>query len=99
MRSGASGLAPEPAAERHLGIALFVDFAAVVARALILVGKDVVGLRDLGEALRRVGLVFVAVGMKLLGEAPIGLLDLRLGGSALQPQTLVEVECHCPPMP
>src|SRR6185503_6686329 len=96
---GARGIASEPPAERHLRVALFVDLAAVVSRALVLVRQQVIGRRHLGEPLGRVGLVLVAVGVKLLGEAAIGLLDLRLASAAFQPQSLVEVECHSSPMP
>jgi hypothetical protein len=68
-------------------------------RALVLVRQQIIGRRDVGEALRGVGLVLVAVGVELLGEAPVRLLDLRLARAALQAEALVEVECHCPPMP
>ena len=53
----------------------------------------------LAEALGGVGIVLVAVGMKLLGEAAVGLLDLRLARAALQPQALVQVQSHATPMP
>jgi len=58
-------------------------------RALVLVREKVIGLRYLGKALRRVGLVLVSVGVKLLGEASVGLLDLGLARSALHSQPLV----------
>src|SRR6185312_16393731 len=98
-RSGARRIAAEAAAKRHLGIAVLIDLTAVVARALVLVRQQVIGGCHLGEALRRIGLVLVAVWVELLGETPVGLLDLRLASAALQPEALVEVECHCPPMP
>src|SRR5690349_14340794 len=91
---------PKPAAaERHLGIAVFVDLAAVVARAFVLVGQQVIGLRHLGETLRRLGIVLVAIGVKLLGEAAVRLLDLGFASAPLQSQALVKVECHNLPMP
>src|SRR5260221_9390807 len=92
-------VAAEAAAKRHLRVTLLVDLAAVVAGALVLVRQQIVGLRYFPETLGCVGIVLVAVGVKLLGEAAIGLLDLGLGRAALQAQPLVEVECHVAPMP
>ena len=90
----AAAAAETAAAERHLGIAVLVDLAAVVARALVLVGQDVIGLRDLAEALGGLGIVLVAVGVKLLGEAAIGLLDLGLARAALDSQPLIQIHAH-----
>ena len=92
-------IAAKAAAERHLGIAFLVDLTAIVLGALVLVRQQVVGRGHFPEALGGVRVVFVAVGVKLLGEAAIGLLDLRLARAALQAQALVEVECHIAPMP
>ncbi len=50
---------------------------------------------DLAEALGRLGVVGIAVGMKLFREAAIGLLDLGLGGAALDAQSLVQIH-PCP---
>jgi hypothetical protein len=79
--------AAAPKAERRLGIALLVDLAAVILRALVLVGQQVVGARDLGEALRGLGIVLVAIRVKLLGELAIGLLDLGLIGARATPSS------------
>src|SRR5688572_6216976 len=78
-------------AERHARIAILVDLAAVVAGALVLVGKEIVGSGHLGEAFRGLGIVLVAVGVQLLGEATVGLLDLGLACPALHAQLLVQV--------
>jgi hypothetical protein len=61
----------------------------VIAGALVLVGQQVVGVRDLAEALVGFRVVLVAVGVELLGEAAISLLDLGLGRAALYPQALI----------
>ena len=88
---GPAAAAAEAAAERHARIAVLVDLAAVVAGALVLVGQQVIGLGHLGEALGGLGIVLVAVGVQLLGEAAIGLLDLGLARPALDAQLLVKV--------
>jgi hypothetical protein len=86
-RPACSGSRAGPAiAERHLGIAFLVDLAAVVLRALVLVGEDVIGARHGGKALRRLGIVLVPVGVELLGELPVGLLDVGLPRIALHAQ-------------
>jgi len=64
------------------GIAVSVDLAPVILRALGLVRQQIIGARHFGEFLRRVGLVLVAIGMQLLGELAIGALDVGLGGRA-----------------
>src|SRR5207244_2533167 len=92
-------IAAETRAERHLGIAVLVDLAAVVAGALVLVREQIVGVGDLSEALGRVGIVLVAVGVELLGEAAVRLLDLGVARAALNAQALVQVQCHAAPMP
>src|SRR5205085_5039601 len=76
MRPSSARIASKARSERHFWIAVLVDFPAVVAGALVLVGQQVIGRRDLAKALGGVGLVLVAVRVKLLGEASICLLDL-----------------------
>jgi hypothetical protein len=48
-------------------------------------------MRDLREALGRLGIVLVLVGMQLLGELPVGLLDLGLAGAARNVQLRLEI--------
>ena len=91
---GAARVAAETAPEWHFRIAVLVDFAAIVARSFVLVRQQVIGVRHLGEALGRVRIVLVAVGVELLGEASIGLFDFLVARTALNAETLVEVECH-----
>ena len=62
-----------------------------ILRALVLVGQQVIGLRDLGEALGRLGIVLVAVGVQLLGELAIGLLDVGLARAARHAQRRIEI--------
>jgi hypothetical protein len=90
-----AGAAPEAAgarmsagaeAERRLGIAFLVYLAPVILGPLGLVRQDVVGAGDRRKALRGLGIVLVLVGMKLLGELAIGLLDLGLARVALDAQ-------------
>ena len=58
-----------------LGQTLGIDLAAVVLRAPVLVGEQIIGAGHLGELLRRLGIVCVAIGVQLLGELAIGALD------------------------
>src|ERR1044072_8725367 len=81
----------ESAAERHARVAILIDLASVVASPLVLVGQEVISLGDLGEPLGGLGIVLVAVGMQLRGQAAISLLDLGLARSALDAQLLVKV--------
>src|SRR5688500_1372045 len=86
----AAGKAPawkSAPAERHLGIAVLVDLAAVVARALVLVGQQVIGLGHFAEALGGLRIVRVAVGVELLGEASVRLLDVGVAGAARDSQS------------
>ena len=76
-RVAAETAASAAEAKGHRGIAVGVDLAAVELRALRLVGQQVIGLGDVGEFLRRVRLVLVAVGMQFLGELAICGLDFR----------------------
>jgi len=59
------------------GVALFVDLAGVVLGALVLVADHVVGGADLLEALL---VPAFGIGVKLLGQAPESLLDVRFAG-------------------
>ena len=52
----------------------------VVSLALVLITQHVVGRGDLLEAGLRVGVAGIGVGMELLGELAVGLLDLSGGG-------------------
>jgi hypothetical protein len=71
-----------------------VDLAAVVAPSLLGVREDVVGGGHLREALGDVGLVGIEIGMQLLGQAPVGALDLVLAGVALDAEDGVEIVAH-----
>src|SRR3546814_1740508 len=55
-RVAAKTTASAAIAERHGGIAVAVDLAAIILRALRLVGQQVIGLGDVGEFLRRLGI-------------------------------------------
>src|SRR3546814_11801426 len=77
-RIAAKTAASAAIAEVHGGIAVAVDLAAVILRALRLVGQQVVRLGDVGEFLRRPGIVLVLVGMQFIGELALGGLDFRL---------------------
>src|SRR3546814_5712178 len=70
-RVAAKTTASAAIAERHGGIAVAVDLAAIILRALRLVGQQVIGLGDVGEFLRRLGIVLVLVGVQFLGELAI----------------------------
>src|SRR5207245_215511 len=60
----------------------------VVGRALLGVGQDVVGRRDLLEAILVAG---VGVGMVLLGQLPIGAPDVLVGGLLWHTEDLVVI--------
>src|SRR5450631_46427 len=72
-------------------LALGVDLAVVERLALLVVAGDLVGGVELGEARGRLGVVLVGVGMQLLGEPPVGALDLGLARTLRYPQDLVGV--------
>ena len=63
----------------------------VVVLALVRIREHGVRLGDLLEALGRAGIVGIGVGMVLLGEPAVRLLDLGLGGRVGNAQDLVEV--------
>ena len=67
---------------------------AVVGRAALGVGEDLVGLGGLLELLLGLGVVGVDVGVQLARELAEGLLDLLLGGVALDAEHLVGVAGH-----
>ena len=64
---------------------------AVVARALLGIGQDGVGLAALLEAFFRIRIVGIAVGMKLQRQLAVGALDLLIVGGARDAQNLVIV--------
>src|SRR5262245_5404568 len=72
-------------------LALGIDLAAVEGLALRLVTEDFVGGIELGKLHRRLGVVLVGVGMKLLGQLAVGLLDVVLARRPRHPQNLVGV--------
>ena len=76
-------------AEGSLRIAVLVDLAAIVAPSFVLVGEQVVGRGHGSEAFRRARLIRVTVGMILLGELAICLLDRGIVGIARDVQGLV----------
>ena len=65
--------------------------AGVVLLALVGVGQHRVGLLDLLEALLGLRVARVRVRVPLARKAPVGLLDLLLGGPLLHAQRVVEV--------
>ena len=92
LRSAAIAAArPAAEAEGHFRIALLVDLAPVILGAFVLVRQDVIGAGDLGEALGRLGIVLVLVGVQLLGELAIGLLDLGLARAPRDVQLGIEI--------
>ena len=64
-------------------LAVGADLAPVEFAFLLVVADDLIGRIDLGEALLGLRVGLIMIGMKFLGELPIGLLDLagarRLG--------------------
>ncbi len=64
---------------------------AVIARALLGVGQNGVGLAALLEALFRLRIIGVAVRMVLQRELAIGALDLLIGGGAADAQHFVVI--------
>src|SRR5206468_4749709 len=63
----------------------------VVLLPLLRIAEDVVGLRDLLESLRRLGIALVRVRVVLLGELAVRLLDLVLGSAGAYAEYGVEV--------
>ena len=86
-----------PAAKARVGrVAVCIDLAPVEARAFVCVGEQVVGPRNFGKVLGRLGIVRVPVGMKLFGELAIGGLDVLLARSTGHAQQGIGVCCHGP---
>src|SRR5258708_22741580 len=77
-----------------LRIAIDVDLAAIETRALVLVGQQVIGARNLAEPLGGLWIVRVAVRVQFLGELAIGGLDVLLAGAARYAQSRIGVGCH-----
>ena len=71
-----------------------LEAVAVVGRAALGVGEDLVGLGRLLELLLRLGVVPVHVGVQLAREAPERLLDLLLVGLASDAEHLVRISPH-----
>ena len=96
---GAAATEAEPAAapgaarifvtEAPLFLPAGVDFTAIEAAPLGAIAQQRVGGRNLLEVLRHLGIVVVDVGMQLLGESPVGTLDLVLLGASGDAQDLV----------
>ena len=82
-------------AEGHCRVALGIDLAAVELRSLGLVGQQVIGLGHVGEALRRLGFVLVAVGVQFLGELAIRGLDVLLVRVAGNAQSCIGIGHAC----
>jgi hypothetical protein len=59
-----------------------VDLAPVITCALIRIGKQTIGSRNFFEALFSLPVPGVEIGMELLGQAAISLLDVIRRGSA-----------------
>ncbi len=67
----------------------------IVGGALLAVGEHLVGLLGLLEALLGLGVVRIAVRMKLHGQLAIGLLDVVVRCVAVDPQHIVKIAlCH-----
>jgi len=82
--------------ERSGRIALTIDFAAIKLRALVVVGQQVIGAGYFAKSLGGVGLVLVAIGMKLFGQPSIGRLDVLFAGAARDAEDGIGV-CHDDP--
>ena len=67
-------------------LAFGVDLAAVERLALVLIAEEFVGGIQLGKARRRLRIVLVGVGMQLLGEPPVGALDVARTRLAIEAQ-------------
>src|SRR5262249_53183385 len=73
-----SRISAKAGSERHLRIAVLIELAAIILRALVLVRQEIIGVSDLAEALGCIRIILVTIGMKLFGETAIGLLDFGL---------------------
>ena len=72
-------------------VAIGINLAAIKLRALVLVGQKIIGARGFREFLCRLGVILVAIGVKLLGKLAIGALDLGFGRRAGYAQSAVRV--------
>jgi hypothetical protein len=72
-------------------LAFGIDLAAVERLALVLVFEQFVRGIELGKARRRLGIVLVGVGMQLLGEPPIGALDVARARLAVEAQDFIGI--------
>jgi FAD synthase len=70
---------------------LGVDLAAIVTGALFRVGQQVVGVVKFLEALRRLGVTRMQVGMVAFGELPVGRFDRRLIRVTLQAKDFIGI--------
>ena len=68
-----------------------VDLAGVIALALVRIADDVVGRVDLLEALFRLWLARIEIGMRLLGGLAVGLADVVLASVGRHAQRLIGI--------
>src|SRR5262249_14189417 len=71
---------------REFRVAVGVDLAAVVRGALVLVGQEIVGSRNLGELLLRLGVGLVLIGVIGLGQLTISRLQVLLAHRTRNPE-------------
>ena len=71
-----------------------VDLALVVAFALVGVFQKIIGRRHALEALLGGGVAVVLIRVQRLGQLAESLLDLGVGGAALDTQFLIRIACH-----
>src|SRR6185369_4985497 len=93
-----SGRAAAPRAAAHavaeageFGVAVGVDLAAVERRLLVLVGQEVIGRRNLGKLLLRLGIVLVLVGVVGLGQLAISRLQVLLAHRTRHPEHAIGI--------
>ena len=72
-------------------LAFGIDLAAIERLALVLVVEELMRGIQLGKARRRLGIVLVGVGMQLLGEPPIGALDVARARLAIDAQDFIGI--------
>ena len=87
LREIEAGKRIRPSAAKREGLGA----QSVVLRALLLIAEHCVGLGDLFEFVLRFLVAFVFVGVMLLRQRPIRLLDLLLGGVLLDAEDLVVI--------
>jgi hypothetical protein len=64
---------------------------AIIKRAFLVVGEDRICLARLFELLLRIGVIGIAVRMKLHGELAVSALDVLLAGPARQTENVVVI--------